>query len=149
MTSWPANYFNWVKMFRTTDAPSADQQLAVELSWVELCRFVHLYDATQLNSTSSWVELSCVAINGALCGSSGGPDGLGADCKRRLIHRDTDTLRSCNDSVMLWHVRNCRCYYYTVLFRPNPLLGLIYCWHLTCSASGRSAAYYVGTQFLF
>ena len=29
----------------------------VELSWVELCRFVHLYDATQLNSTSSWVEL--------------------------------------------------------------------------------------------
>jgi len=28
-------------------------------SWVELCRFVHLYDATQLNSTSSWVELSC------------------------------------------------------------------------------------------
>jgi len=28
-----------------------------QLSWVELCRFVHLYDATQLNSTSSWVEL--------------------------------------------------------------------------------------------
>jgi len=29
-------------------------------------RYRHFADATQLNSTSSWVELSCVAINGPL-----------------------------------------------------------------------------------
>ena len=39
MTSWPTNYFNWVTTFRNADAPSADRQLAVELSWVELCRY--------------------------------------------------------------------------------------------------------------
>jgi len=39
MTSWPTNYFNWVTTFRTADAPSADRQLADELSWVELCRY--------------------------------------------------------------------------------------------------------------
>jgi len=39
MTSWPTNYFNWATTFRTADAPSADRQLAVELSWVELCRY--------------------------------------------------------------------------------------------------------------
>jgi len=38
MTSWPTHYFNWVTTFRTADAPSADRQLAVELSWVvSLC----------------------------------------------------------------------------------------------------------------
>jgi len=43
-------------------------QLDVELSWVELRRrrYRHFADATELNSTSSWVELSCVAINGPL-----------------------------------------------------------------------------------
>ena len=49
MTSWPTNYFNWVTM--------ADRQLAVELSWIELCRFVHLYDATPLHSARRRVEL--------------------------------------------------------------------------------------------
>ena len=42
----------------STGSRRSDRQKAVELSWVELCRFVHLYDATQLISTSSWVELS-------------------------------------------------------------------------------------------
>ena len=28
----------------------------------------------------------------------------------------------------------------------NPLLGLIYCRHLRCSANGRTAAYHVGTR---
>jgi len=43
-------------------------QLNWTSSWVELRRrsVLRSDDATQLNSTSSWVELSCVAINGPL-----------------------------------------------------------------------------------
>ena len=45
---------------------TANQREAGQSSSVELCRYRHFADATQLNSTSSWVELSCVAINGPL-----------------------------------------------------------------------------------
>jgi len=61
MTSWPTNYFNWVKTFRTTDAPSADRQLAVELSWV-----VSLCTPLRRNSTQLDVEL-CRYKRGFMC----------------------------------------------------------------------------------
>ena len=66
MTSWPTNYFNWGTTFRTADAPSANGQLAVELSSVELSCVALYTSTTQLNSTRRRVELSCVATNGAL-----------------------------------------------------------------------------------
>ena len=52
---------HWVTTFRTDR-----WQLFTLSSWVELrrCRYRHFADATQLNSTSSGVELSYVAING-------------------------------------------------------------------------------------
>jgi len=40
---------------------TANQREAGQSSWVELCRYRHFADATQLD-----VELSCVAINGPL-----------------------------------------------------------------------------------
>jgi len=76
MTSWPTNWVNWVTTFRTDRWQLFTlwtcRQLNVELSWVELRRrrYRHFADATQLNSTSSWVELSCVAISGPLVSSS-------------------------------------------------------------------------------
>ena len=58
MTSWPTNWVNWVTTFRTdrwqlfttTRRPSC---------WIELRRrrYRNFADATQLKSTSSWVEL--------------------------------------------------------------------------------------------
>jgi len=52
MTSWPTNWVNWVTTF-------IDRW---QLSWVELCRYRHFANLTQLNSTRRGVELSCVAI---------------------------------------------------------------------------------------
>ena len=48
--------FSWVALRRRALRP--------ELSWVELRRYRHFADATQLDVQLSWVELSCVAING-------------------------------------------------------------------------------------
>jgi len=65
------NWVNWVTTFIDRwqlFTLWTCRQLDVELSWVELrrCRYRHFADATQLNSTSSWAELCCVAINGPL-----------------------------------------------------------------------------------
>jgi len=38
---------NWVTTFRTADTPSADRQLAVELSRVELCRYKRGFSGSQ------------------------------------------------------------------------------------------------------
>jgi len=62
MTSWSTNWVKWVTTFRTDRWQLFTLwtcgQLDVELSWVELRRrrYRLFADATQLNSTSSWVE---------------------------------------------------------------------------------------------
>ena len=66
---------NWVTTLRTSrPMPTRRgrvEQLDVELSWVGLLRYKRAYDATQLNSTSSWVELSCCAMNTLYDAASG------------------------------------------------------------------------------
>ena len=65
MTSWPTHYFNWVTTFRTADVSSADRQLAVELSWVELCRYKRgfslrkctIFNCTSCGNATRTVEL--------------------------------------------------------------------------------------------
>ena len=69
ITSWPTNCLNlnlnWVTTLRISRrclrVGRRVGRRDVELSWVALLRYKRAYDATQLNSTSSWVELSCVA----------------------------------------------------------------------------------------
>ena len=106
MTSWPKNYFNWVTTFRIADTPSADRQLAVELSWVvSLCTPLRR-NSTQLDvETSSWVEL-CRYKRGF------------SQPMRPLIHSAISRLQRVTPSQMSW-LCIIRIYIFYILFADD------------------------------